>query len=290
MSVTSQVPGVYHRRVGDIVVTALCDGYLDTRYEIFRGITASQGEELMRSAFRISPPRISVNAYLIHSGPRIALVETGSGDSLGPTLGRVPENIKACGIDFSAIDTVLLTHMHPDHSNGLTDPDGNPIYKSAELALHTNEYYHWKDDGHMAAVTQRKRERYFLAARKQLGYYSEQVKLIQKGEVFPGVTAYPIPGHTPGHTAYIVASGKDSLIIWGDTVHVPDIQIPFPDVTLDFDSDELAAAAARRRLFEMVTTDGMLVAGMHLDFPGFGHLSRRGKGFEFHPEPWMPEL
>src|SRR5690606_22455908 len=114
---------------------------------------------------------------------------------------------------------------------------------------------------------------------KQLGPYHSQLRTIRDGEVFPGVTAIPIPGHTPGHTAYLIADGDESVLVWGDTVHVPEIQVRNPDVTLDFDSDPDASAAMRRRIFDMATTDRMLIAGMHVHFPGFSYVVRRGSGY-----------
>lgn len=287
-----QVPSVYHRKIGDILVTALCDGYLDTNYEIFQGISPAEGEYLMKEARLVSPPRITVNAFLIRFQGRIALIEAGSGNTMGPTLGHLPENIRAAGVALESIEAVLLTHMHPDHSNGLTESTGARVFPNAEIFLSERELNHWLDDGEMARVPERKKERYFRAARRQIAAYEGQLRpFSHRGrEVFPGVMAEPIPGHTPGHTAYIIASGNESLIIWGDTVHVPTIQIQKPDVTLDFDSDPDAARAMRRRLFERVSADGMLVAGMHLDFPGFGYLSRHGDGYRYHPEPWKPLL
>jgi glyoxylase-like metal-dependent hydrolase (beta-lactamase superfamily II) len=105
-------------------------------------------------------------------------------------------------------------------------------------------------------------------------------------EVSPGVTSMPLHGHTPGHSGYMIASGNDSLLIWGDIVHVPDIQIPRPEVTIEFDTDPPAAAATRKRVLDMVTKDRQLVAGMHMHFPGFAHVVKRGDEYMMLPEPW----
>ncbi|OHZ00439.1 MBL fold metallo-hydrolase [Salinicola sp. MIT1003] len=283
-----QVASVYHRKVGNILVSAICDGYLDTSYGIFQGITPQEGEKLMADACLLSPPRISVNAYLVRCQGRVALIETGSGNSMGLTLGYLADNIRAAGLALEDIEKVLLTHMHPDHSNGLTTDEGARIYPNAEIALHEDEFRHWTSDAEMARVELRKQDRYFRAARKHLQAYKDQLSLFTEGEVFPGVMAMPIAGHTPGHTAYLIASGNDALMIWGDLVHVPNIQLTRPDVTLDFDSDPQAACTTRKRILDMVAADQLLVGGMHLDFPGFGHISREGAGYRFHPEPWKP--
>ena len=138
MSVPSrQIPGVYRRRIGDIVVTAISDGYLDASYDFMRNITPPDAERILKEAYRPAPPRISVNTFLIHSGGRIALVDTGSQHSMGPTLGHMPKHIAAAGVDVTDIDTIILTHMHPDHSNGLTDANGKATGKDGAVGKGT---------------------------------------------------------------------------------------------------------------------------------------------------------
>ena len=117
-------------------------------------------------------------------------------------------------------------------------------------------------------------------------YHNQMRTFAGEVEVFPGVTSVPLHGHTPGHSGYRIASGGQSLLIWGDIIHVPEVQVPRPEVTMAFDTDPQAAAATRRRVFDMVTADRQLVAGMHVHFPGFAHLVRQGEGYLMLPEPW----
>ena len=178
--------------------------------------------------------------------------------------------------------------MHPDHSAGLTDmPNGQLLFPNAELVMHENEPAHWFDDGAMAKADERSRKLYFLAGREQVAPYKKRTRLFRQGEVFPGVTAVPSLGHTPGHTAYLVASGNDQLMIWGDTVHVPEVQTAFPEAGMAFDTDLAAAAASRKRMFDRVSADGILIAGMHLHFPAFSRLARRGDAYALVPEAWV---
>jgi glyoxylase-like metal-dependent hydrolase (beta-lactamase superfamily II) len=285
-----QFPGVYRRRIGDIVVTAISDGYLDGAYEFMRDITPQDAERILKDAFRPAPPRISINCFVIHSAGRTALMETGSGNSMGPTLGKMPQNLVAAGIDTKSIDTILLTHMHPDHSNGLTDENGVAKFPHVELVVAERDVAHWFDDAAMAKATERQKLRFFQWAREQIAPYQKQ-RRDAKGEVFPGVTAEPIPGHTPGHTAYRIASKGEQLLIWGDIVHIPDIQTRRPDVYMEPDVDGAAAIATRKRVFDMVATDRLLAAGMHMHFPGFLNLNRRaGGGYELVPEIWQQAL
>jgi glyoxylase-like metal-dependent hydrolase (beta-lactamase superfamily II) len=281
-----QVPGVYRRRIGDILVTVLSDGYLDAGFHILQSIEPLDAEQILVESFRPPHPSISVNCFAVQAGGRTALVDTGSGASMGPTLGWLPANLAAAGIDPGDIDTVLLTHMHPDHSNGLADASGAAAFANAELVMHEAEVRHWTDDVQMSRANESQRTRYFLGARQQLKPYAERLRTFRQGEVFPGVTAMPIPGHTPGHTAYLIASGDDTMLIWGDIVHVPEIQLRRPEVTMVFDSDPEAAVAMRRRIFDMAATDRLLLSGMHLHFPGLSYMIERAGQYQLVPESW----
>ena len=285
-----QISGVYHRRIGDIIVTAISDGFLDGSIEVLRNISQDAARQILTASFRPAR-RTAVNAFLIYSAGRLALVDTGSGNYLLPTAGKVMANIKAAGVDPAGIDTVLLTHMHPDHSAGLTDmTTGKRYYPNAELAMHESEPAHWFDDTKMAKGTEREKKAFFQAGREQVAPYKDRWRLFRGGEVFPGVTAIPRPGHTPGHTNFMINSGKEQLLIWGDTVHVPEIQTARPEVCMDFDTDKDLAADSRRKVFDMVATDRLLVTGMHLHFPGFSHLVRDGSGYRLIPAAWEHAL
>jgi len=286
----AQIPGVYHRKIGDIIVTTISDGYLDGTLDVMRNVDLDEAKQILTDAFRPAR-RTSVNTFLIHSKGRTALVDTGSGNYMAPTAGFVQRNLVAAGFDPKSIDTVLLTHMHPDHSAGLTDmTNGQLLFPNAELVMHENELPHWFDDGAMAKADERSAKLFFQAGREQVAPYKKRTRLFKSGEVFPGVTAVPSHGHTPGHTAYLVESGNEQLMIWGDTVHVPEVQTAFPEAGMAFDTDLAAAAAARKRMFDRVATDGILIAGMHLHFPAFSRLARRGGAYALYPEAWVHAL
>jgi glyoxylase-like metal-dependent hydrolase (beta-lactamase superfamily II) len=178
--------------------------------------------------------------------------------------------------------------MHPDHSAGLTDPKtGEKFFPNAELVVHQNEPRHWQDDGAMSRADDRARKLYFQCAREQMAPYHNQMRTFDGPvEVFPGVTSVPLHGHTPGHSGYMIESGGKSLLIWGDIVHVPEVQVPRPEVTMVFDTDPNQAAATRRRIFDQVATDRQLIAGMHVHFPGFAHLVKQGDQYLMLPEAW----
>jgi glyoxylase-like metal-dependent hydrolase (beta-lactamase superfamily II) len=289
----TQVAGVYHRQLGDVLVTGLSDGYVDMGYGIFRNIPEEEIKAILARDHRTSPPRISVNAFSLRMGGKTYLVDCGSADIMGPTCGRLPANLAASGIDPASVDGVLLTHVHPDHSNGLTDAaTGTKLFPNAEVIVHENEINHWFNDELMAKAAERPRRRYFEAGRTQLSPYmaADRVRTFKSGEILPGVTAIPAAGHTPGHTAYVISSQGQSMIVWGDTVHVPEIQVARPEVTMEFDTDPEAAAIARQKVFDMVVADDMLVGGMHLHFPGFGHMRREGGKYALTGEQWAFEI
>jgi len=286
-----QIPGIIHRRVGDIVVTAVSDGYLDGSLDVLRDIDAAEAADLVRAAFRPIPRRTSVNCFLVRTADRTVLIDTGCGTAMQPTSGRLFANLDAAGVPLASVDTILLTHMHGDHSNGLTDADGQALFPNATVAMHAAEWAYWKDRANLAEVERSGRGvPYFDMAQRQMAPYLDRLELFESGEITPGIAAVPLPGHTPGHTGYRIASGADSLLIWGDIAHVPEVQIPRPEITVIYDVDPTQAEASRRRILAEVAASGELVAGMHLHFPGYAHVTRAGEKFGLVPEPWRQEM
>lgn len=287
---TEQIPAVYHRRIGDITITALSDGVLERTHEMMRNVPEDQAKAHLAASYR-SAFLLSINAFLIYSGDRLTLVETGSGDYLGPEAGKLLSSLRSAGVAPGDIDSILLTHMHPDHSAGLTNmASGAANYPNAELIVHENEPKHWFDDAEMAKGTEREKQLMFKQAREQCAPYKDRMRTFTNGEVLPGVTAIPCHGHTPGHCGFLIESAGEALLIWGDTVHMPEVQVPRPEVTMVVDVDPQMAEASRRRIFDMAAQERLLVTGMHLHYPGFGHVAKSGDGYHFVPEPWRQSL
>ncbi len=269
-----------HRvQIGDISVTTLSDGYIKGGEGVLRNIDPDAAATVLRAANRY-PPVVHVNAFVVEHADRTMLIDTGSGSYMGRHAGALASSLDALGISAEKIDTVLLTHIHPDHIGGLTDT-GAARFPNAEVAVHTAEYAYWMDDATMQRAKESQRALFFEGPRAQLAPYRDRLRLFNDGIVFPGVTVLPAPGHTPGHTTCLITSGRHSLLIWGDTVHVPEVQTAFPDASVVFDVDPGKAAASRRHVFDMVATDGIPVMGMHIGLPGLLRLERSGQGYQF---------
>ncbi len=259
--------------LGDYTVTAFSDGLFQTTIDVTVNIDKTVTQQMSGKSLT-DPVYLSVNAFLVEGRGVRALVDAGSGDSMGPELGKLPDNLRAAGLRLDAITHVLLTHIHPDHSNGLIDPKGEAWYPNAEIAVQEPEIKFWVDRDPSQAAHERQRGN-MIRARSALAPYAKRTTRIGSGEFLPGIHAQMSPGHTPGHNSWIIEGGGKSLIIWGDTIHMAFLQFARPDIAFIFDVDPEQAVTSRLRLLDQVSADRTRVAGMHLDFPGYGFVTRR---------------
>jgi glyoxylase-like metal-dependent hydrolase (beta-lactamase superfamily II) len=226
-----------------------------------------------------------VNAFVIDTGSKVYIVDAGTGATLGPTLGRLESNVAAAGYQPSAVAALITTHLHPDHIGG-SFKDGKPVFDKAEFIVSDTDRAFWSDAGNRSQAPDEAKV-FFDIATGSLKAYGDRVRTVSgEKEVLPGITAVPLPGHTPGHTGYRIVSGGDTLLIWGDIVHAIPLQLPNPDVTLSFDVDQPLAAKTRKALLEQVVADRVLVAGAHIPFPGIGHIEKAQNGYRFAPATW----
>ncbi len=284
-----QGPGFYRRVIGDSVVTALSDGWLDGSTDIVIGIDQAEKEAVMARNFRQAGPlRLALNGFVISQGGRTALVDAGGGPNFNPGTGKLAANLAAAGHAPESIDTILITHLHPDHVLGLLDDKGAARFPNATLKVHAKEHAHWHNDAAKAA-TPAHFQGFFDVARNVVAAYAPRVELVDDNEVFPGVVAVPLPGHTPGHTGYRVA-GEQGLLIWGDIFHIPELQLRHPDTSIMFDVLPDLAKETRIATLKTVSAGRQLVAGMHLHFPTFSHVREESAGYALVPEMWVAEV
>ncbi|MBK1662767.1 MBL fold metallo-hydrolase [Paracraurococcus ruber] len=287
-----QVPSLYRTRIGEIEVTAVSDGIINLPPQVFGDANLAESRRLLAEA-RLptdGPVPCAVNTFLVNTAGRLALIDTGSGEALGPTMGQLPANLAAMGVQPGMVDLVLLTHLHRDHAGGLCDRDGRALFPTAELVVPEAEAAFWLDEGNIGRVPQGSRGGFAYARQVAAAYQGRLRRLPGGASPVAGVTSIDAFGHTPGHTLYRVASGADQLLVFGDMVHVPALQTRHPGWGIAFDVDPAGAVATRRRVLDMAAADRLLCAGMHMDFPGLGFIRREGDGYGIIPAPWRPLL
>jgi len=222
------------------------------------------------------------NIFLVKTPKNTILIDTGFGTTLF-------ENLKSLKIEPAKIDIIFITHMHGDHISGL-QKDGKPLFPNATVYLAEQEKNFWTDSKMMAAATEA-RQNNFKLAQNALAVYGKKVKTFKPAdlnsklkELVPRITPIAAFGHTPGHTLYLVSSGKESLLITGDLINVMEIQIPVPEIATVYDTDPKAASETRKKVFEYVTKNKIPIAGMHLLYPSIGTLEEPNKGeYKFNP-------
>ncbi|MFC5583197.1 MBL fold metallo-hydrolase [Rhodanobacter terrae] len=280
----TSAPGYYRFMLGNFEVTALSDGTVDLPVEQLLLEPAAKTVAALDKAFLKTPLQISDNAYLINTGKRLVLVDVGAGSLFGPTLGKLMSNLKASGYKPEQIDDIFLTHMHPDHVGGLS---ANRVIQFPNAVVHTerHEADYWLSQKNLDSAPAASKG-FFQGAMASVDPYVQAGKFVPfdgSVELVPGVRSYPSFGHTVGHTSYMIESEGQKLLLMGDLIHVPAVQLDHPDVTIAFDTDPKAAAASRIKVFNQVARERTLVAGAHLPFPGIGHLRAVGKTYRWVP-------
>jgi len=272
-----------NRQLGEFSITALSDGYLTASLDLLSNIDPVEAARLQENAGIADAASIHINGYLVRGRGRTILIDAGAG-GYRQWGGKLAANLALAGVLPSAVDTIMLTHAHPDHVGGLLDAAGAPVFGTAELVVDSREVSFWEDDGNLSRASERARGN-FLLARNVFAAYRGRLRTFTGGEVLPGIAAVPLPGHTAGHSGFRLESGGSSLLVWGDIVHFPEIQLARPEVSIAFDQDQLLSASTRSRLLDRVSSDRLLVAGMHLGKLGFANIERIGKSYRIFSPP-----
>jgi glyoxylase-like metal-dependent hydrolase (beta-lactamase superfamily II) len=288
---SAQAPAYYRVKLGTLEVTAVTDGMIELPLAVFPAADKTEAQALLAKARRAAEKvPTAINTYVVNTGSKLILVDTGYGNLGGADAGALLGNLKAAGFEPAQFDAVVLTHMHADHVAGLVSPDGKPVFTNAALLVNGKDHAFWTDEG-IASRAPADAQKFFKIAQDSVKPYGKQLQLYKDGEeLVPGIVATAASGHTPGHTALTVSSGKDSLLIWGDIVHCAALQFARPEWAISFDTDQAQAIETRKALFDRLAADGTLVAGMHLDFPGLGYVTRESQGYSYQRAVWSPKL
>jgi glyoxylase-like metal-dependent hydrolase (beta-lactamase superfamily II) len=267
----------HSRMVGRIEVTPLWDGPLPTSLaKIPDPKHRAEAEALIARANR-NALVLDVHAFLLRIGDRLALIDTGSGRLGNPDLGRLPGALATAGVTHDEIGTIFMTHAHRDHYGGLVDAQGACAFPNAELIFHEKEARFWLDSA-FEDMPQRARSHYH-PTREVLSRYADRLRRVTDGEDVFGISAVLAPGHTPGHTCWLIQSDGACMLAWGDLIHIAEMHLPSPHIAMEYDYDPDLALRSRLRMLDWVATDRIPIAGAHLPVPGMGTIVRSSGGY-----------
>jgi glyoxylase-like metal-dependent hydrolase (beta-lactamase superfamily II) len=302
----TQAPGFYRMMLGDFEITVLLDGTHSfpaadvlnkakagapgQRTKLFQDY-ADEASALLAASDLTAPTEGSINAFLVNTGSKLVLIDSGAGSLYGACCGHLIENLRASGYTPEQVDEVLLTHLHADHVGGIA-PGGITAFPNAIIRSSKLDADYWLNDVNEKVAQDFLRPMFegdkaslnpYIAAGRYMPFEGEQ-------EMVPGIRSIPLPGHTPGHTSYAVESRGQKLLVWGDVVHVAAVQFPDPTVTVKYDSDEAEAEADRKRIFSDAARGEYWIGAAHISFPGLGHVSTRNGAFVWVPGDYTTRM
>ncbi len=281
------VNGVYKYKVGSIEVAAVYDGIWRKPHDptfIKNASIEDTKEALGKAGLTTEFMPIPLTVVVLKIGDKYIMIDSGSGvGQWQANATNLPSNMKAAGIDRSQISTILVSHFHPDHVWGLMEKGTNAaVFPNAELVVNSTEYKWWTEPGRVEKLPEGRKP-----AGKRIGDVFptwKNWKLVDdNAEVAPGVRLLATPGHTPGHSAFLVTSGKDQLMVSNDAMYVPALLAPHPDWQGAYDQDGATAVTTRRKLMDRIIADKMMVCGAHFPFPGRGTFTKDGDAYAFAP-------
>jgi glyoxylase-like metal-dependent hydrolase (beta-lactamase superfamily II) len=261
--------------VGTTTITHLSDGQFTLTRDLFPAADKTVSEKL--------PAQL--NVFYIEQGTRKILIDTGAAKTFQDTLGHLPEALTAQHVSPADITDIFVTHGHLDHVGGLIDTAGNIVFKNAQISIHERELQFWFEDEIYNSIPAENKI-YFDIARRSLTPYklNGMIKTFKpNADMGGGIFAVDLPGHTPGHSGFRISDGNDQLLIWGDIVHIPSVQLAHPTWQMNFDGDAEQGIHTRTKTLAEVAHDHITVTGMHLPAPAFGNIETIGAGYRFTP-------
>jgi len=294
-----QAPGFYRYKVGSIEVTVVTDGI--NRMPIPDGFVLNANKDEVNAALAAAFMEKDVfvgpyNPIVVNTGSKLAVIDTGFGEAAYKTSqglnGQFLINLAVAGIDANKIDSVIISHYHADHINGLLKSDNSLTFPNAEILVPAPEHKFWMDDGEMGRASTARIQGLFKNVRRVMqGEVLRHLRTYEwEQEVIPGVTAVATPGHSPGHTCHIISSGATKVYVQGDVTHAPFLFVRNPGWHPFIDHDPIQAEATRRKVYDMLVAEKMLVQGFHYPFPSLAHVEKTTTGYREIPVPWNPTI
>ena len=295
----TQAPGFYRYKVGSFECTSINDGARsfpmpDT---FVRNVPK---EEALAAAEAAYMPKgmvtVPFNPQLINTGSKLILIDCGNGianfEPSKGAVGRTLQNLASAGVDPKSVDVVLMSHLHPDHTNGIRALDGSMAFPNAEIMVPAKDWEFWMSEENAAkAESNQMMKNYFANVRKIYAGIESKVTRYDWGkEVVSGITSIAAPGHTPGHTAFAVASGDSKVLIQSDVTNIPEFFLRNPDWHVAYDVDPATAQETRHKFYDMAAAEKALVVGFHFTFPSIGHVEKDGAKYRLIPSAWNPTI
>ena len=288
-----QQPGWYRYKLGGLTVTMVTDGFGEAPVQ---GFVVNKPLAEVQAAFQANflptdKYRRPYNMTVVETRRGYVVFDTGTGpQAAGSTSGKAMQNLRAAGIDPARVSTVVISHVHGDHINGLTTAEGLRAFPNAELVICQTEYRWWTDQGNITRSPEYQRGNFANVARR-FQPYADRIRVIRdNGEVMPGIRAVPAFGHTPGHSCFVIADGNASMMYVADCTNRPVPLALHPDFHIVFDFDGAMAERSRRRIYDMVSADRTAITGFHFPFPAHGHMVREGQGYRFRLADWQSQV
>jgi glyoxylase-like metal-dependent hydrolase (beta-lactamase superfamily II) len=283
----TQTSYFYRFPVGEFQATVISDGPLPLGEpsSSMKGMTKDEiGKALTDNFLPTDQIVLEQNILVLNTGARLVLFDTGMGTSkmFGNTTGRILASLKEAGIAPGQIDDVVCTHAHIDHIGGLADAKGRRYFPNATVHISKADYDFWTDEGKLGGDS----KAFVAHARLNLLPYKGRIKFIEDGkDVLPGIQAMSAPGHTVGHTIFIIKSGAKTLAFTGDTTHHQILLTERPKTEFAYDTDAKQAVVSRLKVFDMLASQKMPLLAYHFPWPGYGNLAKQGDGYRYYPTP-----
>lgn len=287
-----QAPGYYRMTLGKLRITAVSDGTVTVPLNtLLTHVSPEKLREAMARDALTPQAETSINAYVIDDGKKRVLVDTGAGELFGRNGGHLLTNLAAAGYPAETIDTVLLTHIHADHSGGVSRA-GKPAFPKAEVFVDKRDVDFWLNPANVNRVEASQAHTFAESERTLRPVINAgRLKTFLAPATLPGgIRAESTAGHTPGSVLYRVESEGQTLVLWGDIIHAKAVQMPEPDVAIHFDVNQQQAVSTRERILRQAADQGYWVAAAHISFPGLGHVQRDGQGYRWVPGNYTTQL